>query len=49
MAKPVLVTGFTPFGSHDVNISQVVAESLVGQEVRGHPIEVEILSVDEAG
>ena len=49
MAKPVLVTGFTPFGSHDANISQEVAESLAGQEVRGHPIEVEILSVDEAG
>ena len=30
MAKPVLVTGFEPFGNHSVNISGEIARELDG-------------------
>ena len=45
----VLVTGFQKFGNHNKNISEQIANSLIGQKVRDHEIIVNILSVDEAG
>tara|TARA_B100000282_G_scaffold29084_1_gene18840 strand:+ start:322 stop:1263 length:942 start_codon:yes stop_codon:yes gene_type:complete len=49
MAKPILVTGFEAFGEHEVNVSESVAKSLDGLEVRGHKIRSLILSVDFEG
>ena len=49
MAKPVLVTGFEPFGKHTVNISAEVAKDLDGLEIRGHTIQSHVLSVDYDG
>ena len=49
MAKPVLVTGFEPFGNHSVNISGEVAKDLDGREIRGHKIQSHVLSVDYEG
>ena len=49
MAKPILVTGFEPFGDHDINVSQLVANSLDGEELRGHSIRSLILTVDFEG
>ena len=47
--KPILVTGFEPFGVHRTNISQEVALKVAELEVRGHLIKTQILSVDLAG
>ena len=41
--RPVLVTGFEPFGGERVNASQQVAEAFRGGKVRGHDIEVLVL------
>ena len=49
MVKPILVTGFEPFGVHRTNISQEVALKVAELEVRGHQIKTQILSVDLAG
>ncbi|MGB2237462.1 MAG: hypothetical protein ACPH4H_07675, partial [Candidatus Poseidoniaceae archaeon] len=49
MAKPILVTGFEAFGEHEINVSEGVAKSLEGMEVRGHKIRSLILSVDFEG
>ncbi len=49
MAKPVLVTGFEPFGNHSVNISGEIAKELDGHEIRGHTIQSHVLSVDYEG
>ena len=49
MAKPVLVTGFEPFGNHSVNISGEIARELDGHEIRGHNIQSHVLSVDYEG
>jgi len=49
MGKPLLVTGFEAFGEHKTNVSQVVAMSLEGEEVRGHTIMSAVLSVDYDG
>ena len=49
MAKPILVTGFEAFGEHEINVSESVAKSLDGMEVRGHKIRSLILSVDFDG
>ena len=49
MVKPILVTGFEPFGVHRTNISQEVALKVAELEVRGHLIKTQILSVDLAG
>ena len=49
MAKPILVTGFEPFGSHLVNISGELARDLEGHEIRGHKIQSHVLSVDYDG
>ena len=49
MPLPILVTGFEPFGGHDVNISGEIALTVSGLEVRGHKIESHVLSVDESG
>ena len=49
MAKPILVTGFEPFGEHLVNVSGLIASELHGSEVRGHKIESHVLSVDYEG
>lgn len=49
MADPILVTGFEPFGNHEVNVSGQVAKSVSGKIVRGHKIESHILTVDNEG
>ena len=49
MPKPILVSGFEPFGNHKTNISKKVALEVNGLSVRGHTIESKILSVDLAG
>lgn len=49
MADPILVTGFEPFGDHDVNVSGQVASSVSGKVVRGHEIQSQILTVDNDG
>ena len=49
MAKPILVTGFEAFGEHEINVSESVAKSLDGMEVRGHKIRSLVLSVDFDG
>ena len=49
MAKPILVTGFEAFGEHEANVSESVAKSLDGMEVRGHKIRSLVLSVDFDG
>ena len=49
MAKPVLVTGFEPFGNHSVNISGEIAKELDGHEIRGHKVQSHVLSVDYEG
>ena len=47
MGGRVLVTGFEPFGNHIENISQLVAASLDGEEIRGHTIESLIIKVNK--
>lgn len=57
--RRVLVTGFVPFGGHEVNPSQLVAHALAGrhrlidpkglEEALDVEVHVEILSVDEEG
>ena len=49
MAKPILVTGFEAFGEHELNVSESVAKSLEGMDVRGHKIRSLVLSVDFEG
>jgi len=42
----VLVTGFEPFGGYDINPSQIIAQSLDGQELDGAFIYSLVLPVD---
>ena len=49
MPKPILVTGFEAFGEHETNVSELVANSLSSEVVRGHEIKSLILSVDYDG
>jgi len=49
MGKPVLVTGFEPFGTHKVNVSGEVAADLAGYTVRGHQVKSLVLPVDYEG
>lgn len=49
MGKPVLVTGFEPFGNHKVNVSGEIAADLDGARVRGHQIQSLVLPVDCEG
>lgn len=45
MAKPILITGFEPFGGQKVNPSEIVARNLEGRLIAGRLVVVRILPV----
>ena len=45
-SNKILVTGFEPFGTHEINPSQLIAETLDGQYINGAEIVGIVLPVD---
>lgn len=49
MSKPVLVTGFEPFGGRSVNPSELIARNLEGRLIAGRLVVGRVLPVESAG